>query len=311
MRPFAALACIVILGLSGEPHGAAAATPVVVGSKIDTEGALLGNMIAAALQRHGIAILDKTSLGPTDLVRRAILAGQIDIYPEYTGNGARFFRLPDDPAWRDPQRGYERVKALDAQHNDLIWLAAAPASNSWTIVVRPDLAAAQGGATLDDFARYVTAGGRVRLAASAEFVESPGALPAFQATYGFTLGRSQLLVLVGGDTAATMRAAADGISGVNAAMAYGTDGALAVLRLVPLRDDKAAETIYRPAPVVRQAVLAEHPDMAVILDPIFATLTMTTLQQLNAEIVVEGRDAHSVAAAYLDGLGKPPQGVGQ
>lgn len=308
MRFPAALIGAILLGLCGAGAASAASAPVIVGSKIDTEGALLGHVIAVALERHGIAIVDKTQLGPTDLVRRAILAGQIDIYPEYTGNGARFFRGADDPAWRDPQRGYARVKALDAQHNHLVWLAAAPADNSWTIVVHPDLAAAQGGATLDDFARYVGAGGRVRLAASAEFVESPGALPAFEATYGFALARRQLLVLVGGDTSATIRAAAEGISGVNAAMAYGTDGALAVLRLVVLRDDKGAETVYRPAPVVREAVLEAHPEIPAILDPIFASLTLPVLQKLNAEIVVDGTDARTVAARYLDGFG--PQAVG-
>jgi osmoprotectant transport system substrate-binding protein len=279
--------------------GAAMAAPVVVASKIDTEGSLLGNMIAVALERQGIAIVDKTQLGPTDLVRRAILAGQIDIYPEYTGNGARFFQLPDDPVWRDPDAGYARVKALDAERNDLVWLAAAPADNSWTIVVNAGLAKAQGGLRLEDFARYVETGGRVRLAASAEFVESPGALPAFQAAYGFNLRERQLLVLVGGDTAATMRAAAEGISGVNAGMAYGTDGALAVLKLVALRDDKKAQTVYRPAPVIRRAALAAHPDIAAILDPIFRSLTLEVLQRLNADIAVDGTDARTVATRYL------------
>ena len=57
----------------------------------------------------------------------------------------------------------------------------------------------------------------------------------------------------GGNTAATLRAAAEGMSGVNAAMAYGTDGALAALGLVALRDDKGAQIVYAPAPVVRAA----------------------------------------------------------
>lgn len=308
MRFWATLIGAILLGPGGGGATPAATSPVIVASKIDAEGALLGSMIAVALQRHGIAVIDKTQLGPTDLVRRAILAGQVDVYPEYTGNGARFFQDAGDPAWRDPQRGYARVKELDARLNHLVWLAAAPANNSWTIVVRPDLAAAEGGSSLDDFARYVDAGGRVRLAASAEFVESPGALPAFEATYGFALAHRQLLVLVGGDTSATMRAAAEGISDVNAAMAYGTDGALAVLRLVALRDDKGAETVYRPAPVVREAVLAAHPDIAAILDPIFASLTLPVLRKLNAEIVVDGTDARSVAARYLDRAGLPAGG---
>ena len=80
-------------------HGAAhaAARPVVVASKIDTEGALLGNMIAEALEARGIPVVRKIQLGPTNIVRAAILAGQIDLYPEYTGNGALFFHRESRP----------------------------------------------------------------------------------------------------------------------------------------------------------------------------------------------------------------------
>ncbi len=83
---------------------------------------------------------------------------------------------------------------------------------------------------MSDFARYVNDGGQIKLAASAEFVESPSALPAFEASYHFRLDDQQLLTLSGGNTSATLRAAAEGMSGVDAAMAYGTDGAIAGAR---------------------------------------------------------------------------------
>jgi osmoprotectant transport system substrate-binding protein len=108
-----------------------------------------------------------------------------------------------------------------------------------------------------------------------------------------------LLTLSGGNTAATLRAAAEGMSGVNAAMAYGTDGALAALDLVALRDDKGAQIVYAPAPVLREAVLQEHPDIPSLLDPVFATLAVETLQKLNAAIAVDGQEAGAVAVSYL------------
>jgi len=274
---------------------AAPAQALVVGSKIDTEGALLGNMILVLLRHHGIAATGKLQLGPTEIVRRALIAGEIDLYPEYTGNGAFFFHQEGDPAWRDPVAGYQRVKALDRAKNDLVWLTPAPANNTWAIAVRGDMKLT----TLPAFARYVDGGGTVRLAASAEFVNSPGGLPSFEKTYGFALTRRQLLTLAGGNTAATIRAAAEHISGVNAAMAYGTDGALTVLGLVALKDDKGAQIVYRPAPVVRGAVMKAHPELATILDPAFAGLTLQRLQSLNAKISVEGLDARAVAAEYL------------
>ncbi len=204
--------------------------------------------------------------------------------------------------WKNAAQGYDTARRLDRERNHLIWLAPAPANNTWAIAVRHGLAATTGG-TLAGLARYVTGGGDLLLAASAEFVESPGGLPAFEAAYRFTLGQSQLLVLAGGDTAATMRAAAEGISGVNAGMAYGTDGALAALGLVVLADDEGAEIVYQPAPVVREAVLAAHPEIASLLDPAFRSLTLERLQRLNAAIAVEGDDAHTVATSYLAAQG--------
>jgi osmoprotectant transport system substrate-binding protein len=277
----------------------AAEGKIVVASKIDTEGALLGNMIVSLFEAHGLVVENKLQLGPTNIVRAAILAGQIDIYPEYTGNGALFFHLEQDPVWKDWAKGAAKVAALDREENHLVWLAAAPANNTWTIALRQELAERHGLKTMDDLAKYLASGGAIKLAASAEFVESPAALPAFETTYGFRLSDAQLLTLSGGNTSATLRAAAEGTSGVNAAMAYGTDGALAALGLTALEDDKGAQVVYAPAPVVREAVLQQHPEIAKVLDPVFATLTLETLQQLNAKIAVEGEDAGAVAVAYL------------
>jgi osmoprotectant transport system substrate-binding protein len=279
--------------------GARAAGPIVVASKIDTEGALLGNMIAAALEAKGLQVTRKIQLGPTNIVRAAILAGQIDIYPEYTGNGAIFFHREADPVWKNAAEGYATVKSLDAAQNHIAWLTPAPANNTWVIAIRHDLPNFPARHCLDDLTTYLAGGGKFKLAASAEFVESPAALPAFEKTYGFHLKEDQLLTLSGGNTAATLRAAAEGTSGVNAAMAYGTDGELAALGLIALCDDKGAQIVYAPTPVVRQPVLDAHPEIAPLLDKIFATLTLDTLQSLNAKIAVGGEDSGKVAADYL------------
>ena len=278
---------------------ATAAGAVVVASKIDTEGALLGNMIAALISARGIAVERRIQLGPTNIVRAALLAGQIDLYPEYTGNGAIFFHRESDPVWKNAGQGYAEVKQVDAANNRLVWLTPAPANNTWVIAIRGDLPDFPERKCLDDLAAYLAKGGRFKLAASAEFVESPAALPAFEKTYGFHLKSQQLLTLSGGNTAATLRAAAEAISGVNAAMAYGTDGELAALNLTALCDDKGAQIVYAPSPVVRRTVLDQHPEIAAALEPAFASLSLETLQALNARIAVAGEDAGAVAADYL------------
>ncbi|HGK4842088.1 TPA: ABC transporter substrate-binding protein [Kluyvera georgiana] len=276
-----------------------AAEPVKVGSKIDTEGALLGNLILQVLESHGVSTVNKVQLGTTPVVRGAITSGALDIYPEYTGNGAFFFKDENDPAWKNAKAGYDKVKALDAQKNHLVWLTPAPANNTWTLAVRKDVAEKNKLTSLADLSRYLKDGGTFKLAASAEFIERPDALPAFEKAYDFKLSQDQLLSLAGGDTAVTIKAAAQQTSGVNAAMAYGTDGPVAALGLQTLSDPKGVQPFYAPTPVVREAVLKAYPDIEKWLQPVFASLDEKTLQTLNAKIAVEGLDAKSVAAGYL------------
>lgn len=286
----------VLLALTGS---AQAADAVKVGSKIDTEGSLLGNIILQVLENHGVKTVNRVQLGNTQVVRTAITAGELDIYPEYTGNGAFFFHQEQDPAWKSARAGYDKVKKLDSEKNQLVWLTPAPANNTWTIAVRGDIAQKNKLASLPDLAAWLNKGGNFKLAASAEFIERPDALPAFEQAYGFKLKQDQLLSLAGGDTAVTIKAAAQETSGVNAAMAYGTDGPVAALGLVTLSDPQGVQPIYAPTPVIRAAVLQEYPQIADWLRPVFASLDEKTLQQLNARIAVEGMDAKKVAADYL------------
>jgi osmoprotectant transport system substrate-binding protein len=281
---------------------AQAADPVRVGSKLDAEGGLLGNMIIQVLEAGGIKTVNKVQMGATKIVRGALLAGEIDIYPEYTGNAGFFFSVDSDPAWKNAARAYAKAAELDLANN-IVWLKSAPANNTWAIALRKDLADASKLATMDDLGKFITSGGSFKLAASAEFVESPAALPSFQSAYGFKLTSSQILVLAGGDTAATIRAAAEKTSGVNAAMVYGTDGAIAALGLVVMADTKGAQAIYEPAPTIRKAALDANPKIRELLEPVFASLDAVTLQGLNAKVQVEGQDSKKVAMDYLKAKG--------
>ena len=284
---------------------AAPAAAVRVGSKIDTEGKLLGNMMVLVLEANGIKTVNKASLGNTKVLRGAIIAGEIDLYPEYTGNGAFIFSDESNPVWKNAKAGYERVKALDYDKNKIVWLDAAPANNTWAIAVRKDLALTAKLKTLQDLAAWLGthAGDQFKLAASSEFVERPDALPAFQAAYGFKLKPSQLLTLAGGDTSVTERAAAEKTSGVNAAMAYATDGALSALGLVILEDPKGVQPVYAPAPIIREDALKKNPKIASVLAPVFKLLDGPTLQGLNAKIQLEGQDAKKVAGDFLKSRG--------
>ncbi|SCX06543.1 putative osmoprotectant uptake system substrate-binding protein OsmF precursor [Agrobacterium sp. DSM 25558] len=286
-------------GLALALYASIAQAQVVVSSKIDTEGSVLGNIILVVLNKNNIETTDRIQLGATPVVRKAITAGEIDIYPEYTGNAAYFFEKANDPLWKDAAKAYEEAKTLDYDANKIIWLTPSPANNTWGIAVRKDVADKNNLKTLTELGAYIAGGGQIVLAASSEFVNSAAALPAFQKTYGFTLKPEQLITLSGGDTAATIAAAANQTNNVNAAMVYGTDGGIAPSGLVVLEDDKNVQPVYQPAPIIREDVLKQHPDIEQILKPVFEKLDLATLQELNARVQVGGEQAKTVATDFL------------
>lgn len=279
--------------------------PITIGSKIDTEGSVLAQIIRLLLEQEGIAVEDRSGFGTTSVVRAALLAGEIDLYPEYTGTALTFFPDADlaEGVSTDAEQLYQSVKELDLERNDVVWLGRSPANNTWAIAVPSALAEEHGLTTIADLADYINAGGEFKLAASQEFVDRDDALPAFERTYGFEVTGDQLVILAGGNTTQTETAAARGTDGVNAAMAYGTDGALSALGLVALTDPAGAVAIYQPAPIVRGAVAAAYPQLAEILDPVFAELDEATLSELNGRVAVDGENPAVVAQEFLTSRG--------
>ncbi len=305
MRRLAFVLFVVLSVSLGSSFGFAQKGTLTVGSKIDTEGSVLAQIIRLMLEQNDFAINDRSGFGTTSVVREALLAGEIDLYPEYTGSALTFFpdaALPEGVS-TDAQELYQTVKQLDAERNNVTWLEQAPANNTWAIAVPESLAQENGLETLGDLATYINDGGEFKLAASQEFVDREDALPAFEETYGFEVSSNQLVILAGGNTTQTETAAAQGTDGVNAAMAYGTDGTISALGLTTLDDPQSAVAIYQPAPTVRGEVASQFPELAEILNPVFESLDEETLQTLNGQVAVEGLDPAQVAEDYLTSEG--------
>jgi osmoprotectant transport system substrate-binding protein len=276
--------------------------PITVGSKIDVEGPLLGQMIIAMLEKNGFSVVDRTRTGATQVVRNALLSGQISVYPEYTANALLVFhsnQATDPAVLRDATKTYEAAKTLDLRLSNVVWLQPAPANNTWAVALTKKFASAHHLATMADWAAYIKKGGTVKIVGSQEFFTSAAAMPAFEKVYGFKLKSSQTLALGTGDTPVAEKAAAQGSNGANAAMAYGTDGTIAALSLVVLKDPLHAQPFYQPAPILMKTTADKYPEIATILDPVFAKLDLVTLQKLNGEIAVNGKDARTVARDWL------------
>lgn len=284
--------------------GTAAAKPIVVGSKLDPEAQILGQMILLTLKNAGLEVTDKTSLGDTGVNRKAILAGEIDVYPEYTGNAVYLFpaaKITPKQAG-NPGTIYGLARQLDGKQG-ITWLKPANVNNTWVIAVPEKLAADNKLKSVADLARYVKAGGKLKVAGSPEFFNRPDTFPAFESIYGFKLSGDQKLVLAGATPTQTQQAASSGTNGVNAAMAYGTDATLAALNLVALSDPKGAQAVYQPAPIIRTSVLKDNPKITELLNKVFATLDAKTLQKLNGQVALDGKTPADVAGAYLKSKG--------
>jgi osmoprotectant transport system substrate-binding protein len=291
------LTAMLVLGAN-----AAASAAVVVSSKLSSESAIIGEMLRLLLNANGIPTVDRMTLAGTPIMRRAIIAGEIDLYVEYTGNAAFFFNLASDPAWKDLDKGYQLGSRLDYQAHKIVWLTPANASNAWALAVREDVAKPNGLNTMSDFGRWVSGGAALVLACSAEFANS-STLRSLEKTYGFTLRPDQLIVLAGGDTSATIRAAAEQTNGTNTAMVYTTDGAIVEAHLRILDDDRHDQPVYAPVPIIRESVLRANPRIAEIIKPLMQSFTQAKLQRLNERVQMDGEAPNAVAEDYLKAAG--------
>lgn len=289
-------------GAEGNGDGAEPKGPVTIGSKIDVEGPILGYLIAAVLEDAGFDVVDRMRTGATDVVRNALLVGEIDGYPEYTANALTVFYADEqiDPAiLQNAEATWEEAARLDLENENIVWLRPAPANNTWAVGVPREFAESNGIATLEEWGEFINGGGEVKVAGSQEFFDRDDAMPSFEEAYGFSLSAAQKVALATGDTAVTAKAAAEGTDGVNAAMVYGTDGTIAALDLYVLGDPLGVQPIYQPSPIFRGEVIDEYPEIADLLEPVFERLDLETLQSLNAQVALEGQDAQEVAESWL------------
>ena len=164
-RFYIAFATAIALALIGLALAQSKGT-ITVDSKLDAEGRLLGSMIRLSLEQAGFTVNDKTATGSTLITRKALTEGQIDIYPEYTGTAINnFFKgetIPEGTS-KNAEKSYRTVKALDKKLNNIVWLARAPANNTWAIATTKTLSQKEGIKSLEDFAKYLQKAARSKL----------------------------------------------------------------------------------------------------------------------------------------------------
>ena len=281
---------VVLMGLSLilAACGGGAKGSVTVASKDFTEQFILGEMYALLLEDAGYTVERKLNLGGTPVTQAALLSGEIDVYPEYTGTG--LLTVLKLPVMSDPQAVFDTVKTEYAAQFQLAWLDPAPMNNTQALAMTKARAAELGITTFSDMVAHAS---ELVLIGPPEFAEREDGIPGLKQVYGDFEFANFLSVDPGLRYQALLNGEADVV------VAFGTDGELAAYDLLSLVDDKGLYPPYQVAPVIRQAVLDENPEIAETLNALAPLLTNETMQRLNNEVSGNGREPADVAQEFL------------
>ena len=285
-------------------RGGGDTTRFVVGSKDFEEQEILGQITLQALQAAGAEVVDSTALGSTEQVRGALVAGDIDMYWEYTGTGALIHLAQADPP-ADAGELFDRVAELDLDRNGIAWLPAAPADNTYALVARTEIYD-EGSAGYDadiaavtrisDLAKLVKQSpDKATVCVGPEFNERADGLPGLEQQYGFRFPDAQVFVLPD----PTVYEAVDAGSRCTFGSVFATNGLISELDLRSLEDDDDFFAAYNPALTLQAETLEKYPDLEPMFDDIAGRLDTETLRDLSAQVLVDKRSAEDVAADWL------------
>jgi osmoprotectant transport system substrate-binding protein len=284
----------------GSAAGTAAGRPeIVVGSFNFPESVTLAYLYADALAVRGYPVRVLPGLGPRELVDPALMAGLIQLVPEYTGSALEFVSLG-------------RVQATASAVATAAALATAVAGRG-LIIGRP--AAAQDGnaivVTAATAARYrlgtiaslAAVANRLAFGGPPECPERAYCLPGLRLTYGL---RFRQFVALDADGPLTRQALAAG--DISVALLFTTDPAIAAQHLVVLTDNRGLQPAESVVPVLRRATADRYgPGLLAALDAVSARLSTAALAGLDAQVELGNLDPQAAARQWLraEGLAAP------
>lgn len=259
---------------------------VVVASKNFVEQDILGEIVAQELEARGVPVERRLHLGGTFVCHNALVAGEADVYVEYTGTA--YTAILERPPLADPDSVLLAVESEYADRWDLAWAPPLGFENTFALVVRRADAESLGLTTISDLGRVA---GGMTAGFGPEFLAREDGYPGLSRTYDLAFGEVRQL-----DLGLMYRALDEGR--IDVAVANSTDGQIDGLDLVVLRDDHRYFPPYEAAPVVRRDVLERVPAVWDVLAGLEAALDAGTMRALNRQVAVEGRDPASVVREW-------------
>lgn len=262
---------------------------VVVGSKNFPEQAILGEILAQQIEAQtGLQVERRFYLSGTYICHQALLAGRIDMYVEYTGTALTAI-LKGTPN-SDPRAVFDEVRDGYAQRFGLVVEPPLGFNDSFAIVVRADDAHRYGIHTISDAAKYTPLW---RPGFGYEFQERPDGYNGLVKTYGLKFAAAPRIMDLGLLYRALLARQVDIVAGNT------TDGQLVTGAFTVLTDDKHYFPPYEAAPVVRNEILRQHPEIANILIGLSGEVSDKDMQKMNYEVIGEHKDTAVVAREFL------------
>lgn len=265
-----------------------------VASKEFTEQLLLCEITAQRLESQGASVTRTCGMSGSNAVRTALTSGAVDMYWEYTGTG--WLDLQQSATVNDPQKLYQELSAMDKSKNNIVWLPPAAANNTYAIAAQSDVAQKLGVKTVSDYAKLAKSNpSAAKFCGASEFFGRDDGWPGVEKAYGFDLPASDTAELAEGPIYNAIAKSKP----CNFGEVFATDGRIAALKLTVLEDDKTFFPPYNLSLNVRGDVLAKDPQIETVMAPVSKLLTTAELQNLNAQIDVDGKTPEEVASAWL------------
>ncbi|OUL07741.1 glycine/betaine ABC transporter substrate-binding protein [Sedimentibacter sp. SX930] len=282
---------LLVSGCSSLGGGSTEDTVIRVGSKDFTENLVVSEIYALALEDAGYEVERIPNIA-SSVVHTSITNDEIDLYPEYTGTG--LLVILEMEMETDPQKVYDTIKAEYAEQFNLTWLDYAEANDSAGLVIKTSVAEKYGIETISDLQKNAS---ELRFASQGEFDLREDGIPGLTKAYGEFNWKSSTVY----DNSLKYEVLKNDEADV--APAYTTEGQLTNKEeFTVLVDDKNFWPPYNLAPVIRNEVLEENPEIAEILNNISSTLDTETVTGLNAKVDVDGQEYEAVAKEYFESI---------
>jgi osmoprotectant transport system substrate-binding protein len=261
---------------------------IIVGSKNFTEQIVLAELFAQQIEAHtALHVERRVNLGGTMICQQALVAGKIDLYPEYTGTALT--AVLNDPPQNDPAAVFQRVQQEYRARFSVEVMPPLGFNNTFALVIRGEDAEKLHLHNNSDLVPYAP---KWHAGFGYEFMERPDGYHGWVAAYGLKFTAEPKIL----DLGLLYRALAD--RQVDIVAGNSTDGVIAALGMVVLQDDRHYFPPYEAVPLVRQATLDRHPEVRAALAALAGKISEEEMRQMNLAVDGQHRDPADVVREF-------------